>query len=439
VTRDIGADLEALAAAVPPGVTFVCSRLVEAGYQAFTVGGAVRDTLLGRRAGDWDVTTSAHPDEIRGLFRKVLPTGIEHGTVTVIVGRGDEREAIEVTAFRGEGEYSDGRRPDEVTFGVPIDEDLARRDFVINAIAFDPVARAIHDPFSGVDDLDRRIIRAVGEPERRFAEDGLRIMRAVRFAATLEFEVEPATEAAIPGAIPSLEKVSRERVHDELFKLLRAARPSLGLEVALRTGIIASVFPELRRRHTVDWARLMERVDRVEADPVIRGALLFAADDAKSPSEDVDDAAREQANEVCRRLKWSNQDRKRCAALVGMGRPGPWIGLDEVGTRRRLARFERASVPDLRSFLAAYRGEGADIEAVETTIEAILARGDALAIADLAVAGRDLIAELGVAPGKHLGEALEQLLDEVLADPDKNQRETLLQRARAIFGAGGPS
>jgi len=437
VPRDIAADLEALAAAVPPGVTFVCSRLVEAGYQAFTVGGAVRDTLLGREAGDWDVTTSAHPDEIQGLFRKVLPTGIDHGTVTVIVGRGPDREAIEVTAFRGEGEYTDGRRPDQVTFGVPIDEDLARRDFVINAIAFDPVARAIHDPFAGMADLDRRIIRAVGEPERRFAEDGLRIMRAVRFAATLEFEVEPETEAAIPGAIPSLEKVSRERVHDELFKLLRAGRPSLGLEVALRTGIIASVFPELRHRHTMDWARLMERVDRAPRDPVVRAALVLAADDPASTDDGLDVAARTVADGVCRRLKWSNQDRKRCLALVERGRPGPWAGLDEAGIRRRLARQERSGIGDLNGFLRGYQGELGEVEALLATIDTIVARGDALAIADLEIAGRDLIGELGVAPGKHLGETLERLLDEVLGDPSANDRAHLMARARAILGASG--
>ena len=197
---DADADLERLDALVPDPVREVCRVLGEAGHQAVAVGGAVRDALLGRQPGDWDVATSAAPDQVVGLFRRTIPTGIQHGTVTVMAGRGPERLAVEVTTFRGEGAYSDARRPDQVVFGVPLDEDLARRDFVANAIAWDPIGRRLHDPFGGRDDLAARVLRAVGDPAARFGEDGLRIVRAIRFVAVLGFTLDPATEAAIPGA-----------------------------------------------------------------------------------------------------------------------------------------------------------------------------------------------------------------------------------------------
>ncbi len=183
------AELAALSAAIPPVVAGICRKLHLAGFQAYAVGGAVRDTLLGRPVGDWDIASDAHPEQVQELFDKVLPTGIEHGTVTILEGRGRNREAVEVTTFRAEGPYVDGRRPTEVAFGVSLREDLARRDFVVNAMAFDPIAETLADPFGGLHDIERRIIRAVGDPNRRFAEDGLRIMRAVRFVATLEFQL----------------------------------------------------------------------------------------------------------------------------------------------------------------------------------------------------------------------------------------------------------
>src|SRR5688572_3004857 len=174
--------IDRLAAAVPPGVREVCEVLVRAGHEAVTVGGAVRDAMLGRDPGDWDVATSAHPDEVIKLFGHTIPTGLQHGTVTVVIGRGKAREAIEVTTYRGEGAYHDGRRPESVVFGVPLVEDLARRDLVVNAIAYDPVKGELHDPFDGRGDIAAKRLRAVGDATARFTEDGLRVMRAIRFA-----------------------------------------------------------------------------------------------------------------------------------------------------------------------------------------------------------------------------------------------------------------
>src|SRR5262245_37320269 len=237
-------DEERLAAAVPPNVRAVCETLARAGHQAVTVGGAVRDALLGRTPGDWDVATSAHPEQVLVLFRHTVPTGLKHGTVTVVTGRG-EHTHVEVTTFRGEGAYSDGRRPDTVTFGVPLVEDLARRDLVVNAIAYDPVANAIHDPFGGRDDIAAKRLRAVGNAVDRFSEDALRVMRAVRFAAALEFELDPDTEAGIAPALPALANISKERISDELRKLLATREPSRGLRIAERTGIIALILPDV--------------------------------------------------------------------------------------------------------------------------------------------------------------------------------------------------
>ena len=234
-----------LAAAVPANVRAVCATLTAAGHQAVTVGGAVRDALLGRAPGDWDVATSAHPEQVLALFRHTIPTGLQHGTVTIVTGKGIESH-VEVTTFRGEGAYSDARRPDHVVFGVPLVEDLARRDLVVNAIAYDPANDQLIDPFGGRADLAAKRLRAVGDPVARFTEDGLRVMRAVRFAAKLEFALDPATEAGIAAALPSLAKVSRERVSDELRELLAAREPSRGLVVAARTGIIATILPEPR-------------------------------------------------------------------------------------------------------------------------------------------------------------------------------------------------
>ncbi|HET9625714.1 MAG TPA: hypothetical protein VFP84_30325, partial [Kofleriaceae bacterium] len=218
--------IDRLAAALPPHVRAVCQTLAGAGHQAVAVGGAVRDALLGRAPGDWDVATSARPEQVMTLFRHTVPTGLQHGTVTIVTGRG-EASHVEVTTFRGEGAYTDARRPDHVTFGVPLVEDLARRDLRVNAMAYDPARGALIDPYNGRADLAERRLRAVGptgdvyaDAVARFSEDGLRVMRAVRFAAQLEFALDPDTERGIVPALPSLARVSKERISDELRKIL---------------------------------------------------------------------------------------------------------------------------------------------------------------------------------------------------------------------------
>jgi tRNA nucleotidyltransferase (CCA-adding enzyme) len=389
------AALERLDALVPESVREVCRVLVAAGHQAVSVGGAVRDALLGRPVGDWDVATSAHPEEVVKLFRRTIPTGIQHGTVTVMAGRGADRHAVEVTAFRGEGAYSDARRPDQVVFGVSLEEDLARRDFVVNAIAWDPIGRQLFDPFGGRGDLDARVLRAVGDPAARFAEDGLRIVRAIRFVAVLDFALDPATEAAIAGALPSLARVSRERVRVELMKLLAGQAAGRALAIGQRTGILEQVLPEL-----ADVPAAIARVDAAPADGVVRTAALLA-----EVAPDAVDAA-------LRRLTYSNADRERVVALV---RELPAVRAD-------------ASDADLRRVLARTGRElAADLGALRPELAARLAAAARapLTAQDLALKGPDVMRILGVGPGPAIGQAIRELLARVLEDPSLNQAAAL--------------
>ena len=432
-----------LRAAVPPGVREVCDVLHHAGHEAVAVGGAIRDALLGRDAGDWDVATSARPEQVTALFRRTIPTGIQHGTVTVLVGRGDGREAIEVTTYRGEGAYHDGRRPESVVFGVPLVEDLARRDLVVNAIAWDPVTGELHDPFDGVGDIAARRLRAVGDPIARFREDGLRVMRAIRFAATLGFALDPATEAAIPAALPSLAKVSRERVKVELDKLLAAPSPGAALEIARRTGVLAQEVPEAVRGDAEAWTR---RVAWIEAlrDKDLRMATLLSglSDGSWACSLDPavittgDAAAGAAADAALKRLKAANDERDRVVRLVKVA----WAGrapLVEVTVRRLLASIGRARGDDAvalwQARAVAMPGDAA--ADVAATARAILARRDPLATGDLAVTGAVLMQELGLPPGREIGRLLDVALQAVLDDPSLNDRGRLLELLRSRAGA----
>lgn len=403
------------ASAVPREIADVVERIQREGHAAVLVGGAVRDVLLGARRADWDVATSATPQEVQALFRHTVPTGVQHGTVTVLVGRRHPRKPVEVTTFRGEGPYEDGRRPTEVRFLRSLHDDLARRDFTINAFAWDPVAEVFTDAFGGLEDLRARLVRAVGEPSARFREDGLRTMRAVRFCATLGFALEAATEEAIPQALDVLDRVSRERVHAELVKLLRAPRPSLGLRPMARTGM---------------WSRVVG-----EPDADARAAAIGAVDDM--PPDATARLARlllplrEVPGEIARSLdglKPSKEERTRVTALTS----DTCMALTEVrepaAIRRCVARLGPRHLRDAFDVLALDASRRDEI--VGACANAVL---DAK---DLAIKGRDLIAAGIASPGRELGDVLDALFEQVLDDPEKNERETLLAAARAIGGNG---
>ena len=418
--------LARLAKAVPSNVREVCATITAAGHQAVTVGGAVRDALLGRDPGDWDVATSAKPEDVQALFRHTIPTGLQHGTVTVVTGKGKHTH-VEVTTFRGEGAYSDARRPDHVVFGVPLVEDLARRDLVVNAIAYDPAKHELIDPFDGQGDIAQRRLRAVGKAVDRFTEDGLRVMRAVRFAAQLEFELDPETEAGIGPALPSLAKVSRERVCEELRKILDTRQPSRGLGAARRTQILATVLPALDAR-IADEAGWLARIDRAAGGVRLPAMLApLAADDA--PARRLDRTNMKRVIEILRELKFSNLEIDLSAQLVGVAhapREPAWTAAE---VRRLLAELDR----DKRVHaIELWASEAPPNRVLVDEARRVLAEGHALGASDLAIGGKDLMSALGMKPGPAIGRILARLVDEVLEDPAGNTREALLARAQQL-------
>ena len=416
----------------------------------------MRDSLLGKAVSDWDVCTDARPEELVKIFPKAIPTGLQHGTVTV-VQRGHH---YEVTTLRGETTYSDGRRPDAVHFVDDITADLARRDFTINAIAVDPSNGAIIDPFEGQKDLAAKLVRAVGAPLERFSEDGLRVLRAARFSATLEFELDPATFAAIEPTLHTFRKVSQERVRDEWVKTMKAKKPSRAFEVMRESGILGVTCPELlegvgmaqNRWHTYDvWRHGMECMDACVGDPVLRiAALLHDVGKPRSRefSEktndwtfyDPDKIGAEIAEPICTRLRFSNEERERIVQLVRqhLFHYDAW---SDAAVRRWIRRVGKDRIADLYALNEAdLRGKGtfsdgdlAPLLALRGHVEKVLAEGAALSTRDLAINGKDLMKELGIAPGRIIGEILDACLEVVTNEPARNTREALLEIARGIL------
>jgi tRNA nucleotidyltransferase (CCA-adding enzyme) len=413
----------------------------------------VRDALLGRAVSDWDVATDALPEEMLRVFPRAIPTGIKHGTVTVRVGS----HPIEVTTLRGEGAYSDGRHPDEVQFTDDLAADLGRRDFTVNAMAYDPVSGELIDPHGGQGDLELRILRAVGEPERRFAEDGLRVLRAARFAATLEMDLDPRTYAAIRPTLSTYKKVSQERIRDEWLKTMKARRPSRAFEIMRTSGILAITCPELElgvgveqnKHHALDvWRHGMECMDACAGDPILRIAALLH-DVGKPQSRGYSDKTGEYtfyehdrigaeiADPICARLRFSNDERARITALV---RHHLFHYTDEwtdATVRRWMRRVGPDRVLDLYALNEAdVRAKGrepnldlAALAALKAHVARVLEAGAALTTKDLRIDGNDLMKELLLSPGPLLGRILQHLLDLVVGDPSLNERERLLALA----------
>ncbi len=440
---------------IPEDVIGVCRRLREAGHQAHLVGGGVRDLLLERPPKDFDVATSAHPEDVLALFgsRFAIPTGLQHGTVTVLTGAPPQQRQVEVTTFRGEGEYLDGRRPSSVTFGASLAEDLARRDFTMNAIAFDPLSGAVTDPFGGRRDLVGRLVRAVGDPLARFREDGLRPMRAVRQATQLGFEIDLPTRVAIPQTVASFRMVSAERIRDELGKILEARDPARGVELLRETGLLAEILPELlegvgcaqNRFHRFDvYGHALETLRSARGDVVLKlGALLHDVGKprTRAPKPDApgeftffrhEQVGAEMAEGIAVRLRLSNAQRASVKLLVAnhMFYYAPeWTD----GTVRRFVR--RVGIDHLPALLAlreadvAGRGFGEDREGetrdLRRRIDEVAAADAALSVKDLALTGKDVMDLLGVRPSRKVGLVLEALLERVLDDPALNTREGL--------------
>lgn len=402
-------NVAAMAAQVPSSVAAVVTTLEKAGHRAVVVGGAIRDLVLGIRPGDFDVASSATPQEVMALFRHTIPTGMDHGTITVMPAERDH--PVEVTTFRTEEGYSDGRRPDRVTFVREVEADLSRRDFTINAmaLALHP-APAFIDPFHGLADLHAGLLRTVGEADRRFGEDGLRALRAARFAAQLQLRSAEGLEDAMRRALPVIRGVAVERVQQELHKLLeRAPRPSVGLSMMSRTGLM-----ELCPGAPSDEASLA-RVDRA---PPSEGAARWAAW--------LWDAGGATAKALVTALKGSRELADDVAALCGLPLPAVMMGLDDAALRARLRLLTRRRWDAARVM---WKTESGD--ALLARVDALVAEGFLDGPAQLALNGHELQA-LG-ARGPAIGRTLQHLLGHVDRAPTENTREHLLPLARAYL------
>jgi tRNA nucleotidyltransferase (CCA-adding enzyme) len=447
---------------IPPHIVEVCRKLRDAGHEAWLVGGAVRNLIVGKPAKDFDVATSAKPGDVSKVFgrKRTIPTGEKHGTVTVLTDRPDgERDPVEVTTYRGEGAYSDGRRPDSVEFVSSLVEDLKRRDFTMNAIAYDPIGDKLEDPFAGQEDIAGRLIRAVGVPLERFREDGLRAMRAVRFASQLHFALDPATEQAIPQAIDVFKKVSAERVRDELVKILSSEKPSVGLDLMRSTGLLAEVIPELlegvglhqNRFHSHDvWHHTLEAVDNTPLEStagppwIVRMASLMhdvakprtAAPKPDAPGENSfyrhEHVGADLADEIGRRLKFSTREREHVVNLVRNHMFWYSKEWSDGTVRRFISRVGQESLDDLFALRAGdvrARGKGeapgVEIDELKARIDEELKKESALKIGDLALGGADVMRILQCKPSPIVGEVLRRLLERVLDDAELNTHEKL--------------
>ena len=431
---------------IPKNAETILNILENAGYEAYVVGGCVRDSILGRTPDDWDITTSAKPEQVKELFHRTVDTGLQHGTVTVLM----EKEGYEVTTYRVDGEYEDGRHPKEVTFTASLEEDLKRRDFTVNAMAYNP-SRGLVDLFGGMEDIDRKIIRCVGDPLERFTEDALRIMRAVRFSAQLGFTIEDETRKALKVLAPNLKHVSAERIQTELVKLLVSPHPDY-LRVAYEAGIIAEFLPEFDvcmetpqntpyHCYTVG-EHILHSLNYVRADRVLRITMLLH-DIGKPVVRKTDENGRDHfkmhgeagekmAGQILRRLKFDNDTICKVTRLV------KWHDDRPAGTTKSVRRAVNRIGEDLFPYylevqqadmLAQSEYRRAEkqerLDKVKEAYEVIMNEHQCVSLKTLAVTGKDLI-QAGYKPGREIGETLNRLLEEVLADPQKNQKEVLL-------------
>ncbi len=437
--------------ALPRKVMMIINNLQLHGYEAFAVGGCVRDSILARRPEDWDITTSARPEEIKKLFRRTVDTGIEHGTVTVLLGK----DHYEVTTYRVDGAYEDNRHPSEVRFTTRLEEDLRRRDFTINAMAYNDEVRLV-DVFGGMQDLNHHLIRCVGDPMERFSEDALRILRAVRFSAQLNFPIEPSTAEAVRKLAPTLERISAERIQTELVKLLVSPHPER-IQDAFELGITKVVLPEWDamvgvKQHTphhkydVDQHTL-RALKNVKRDKILRLTMLFH--DMGKPSVRTTDengrdhfkghalVSEEIARRVMRRLKFDNETVKKVTRLVCYH--DYRMEATPANVRRAMNRIGVELFPyylavrmaDVKAQSPYRRREKIEnIVAIRELYQKALINDECVTLRQLAVSGRDLM-NLGMRPGREMGSMLSELLEYVIDDPARNDKEILCDYVRS--------
>ena len=441
---------------LPLQVSGIIKTLQEAGFEAYAVGGCVRDSLLGRAPDDWDITTSAKPQQVKALFSRTVDTGIAHGTVTVLQGR----SGYEVTTYRIDGAYEDGRHPRDVTFTASLAEDLKRRDFTVNAMAYNE-EEGLVDLFGGRADMERRALRCVGNPRERFGEDALRMMRAVRFSAQLDYAIEEDTMEAVRALSGTLSKISAERIRTELVKLLLSGHPER-FRTCYETGMTAVFLPEFDRMmetgqnnphhcYSVGEHALCA-LRRIRPDQALRLAALLH-DVGKPETESMDESGvnhfyghaakgAELTRKIMRRLKFDNDTADRVVRLVR--EHDRKIGLSPAQMRRTVNCVGEDLFPDLFDLKEAdllaqsdyMRDEKREaLMRLRALYEKVKEEGDCLSLKGLAVTGRDLIG-IGATPGPGLGALLQDLLGIVLENPSCNNRETLLEYARIRLDGG---
>ena len=440
--------------ALPRKVIMIINNLQLHGYEAYAVGGCVRDSILAKRPEDWDITTSARPEEIKRLFRRTVDTGIEHGTVTVLIGK----DAFEVTTYRIDGAYEDSRHPKEVRFTNRLEEDLRRRDFTINAMAYNDDARLV-DVFGGMKDLNHHLIRCVGDPRERFSEDALRLLRAVRFSAQLNFPIEKETAEAVRELAPTLNNISAERIQTELVKLLVSAHPER-IQDAYELGITKIILPEWdvmvgvgqnTPHHKYDVAQhTLHALKNVKRDKILRLTMLFH--DMGNPSMKTTDengrdhfkghalVSEEIARKIMHRLKFDNDTIKKVSRLVcyhdyrmeatpkNVRRAMNRIGVD------LFPYYLAVRMADVKAQSPYKRREKIEnIIAIRELYQEIVLNKECITLRQLAVSGRELM-ELGMQPGRELGSMLSELLEYVLDDPARNQKEILCAYVKEKLG-----
>lgn len=441
---------------VRPAILSVIRKFRNAGFECYLIGGSVRDLILGIDIYDYDFATDARPDEITRLFRKTIPTGIKHGTVSVLV----EGWQFEITTYRADGKYIDGRHPESVSFSKDLRVDVDRRDFTINGLAYDPESRELIDYVDGVRDIGSRIIRTIGDPVMRFTEDGLRPIRACRFASKLNFVIEEKTLRAIPETLDVVRGVSRERIRDELLKILETEKPSVGIEYLRKTGLLELFLPELAECYNVSQNRYhiydvyyhsIYSCDAAPPEhPMIRlSALLHDVGKipTRQPGEDGDFTfynheviGAKMVKKIMKRLKFSNEQIETVNNMIlnhMFHYTDEWT---DGAVRRFIRKVGLDNIEDLftlrmadRKGNGARKGLPAPIERLKKRIGRVIEQENAFSIRDLNINGTILMEEFGLTPGPIIGVILNHLLEAVLDNPELNEKERLLSLSREIL------
>lgn len=443
---------------VPEAITDIARQLQNKGHEVYIVGGAVRDFFLKRPVHDYDLTTSASPEEVQTSFKRTVPTGIEHGTVTVLMGGG----TYEITTYRLDGKYSDSRHPESVTFTRNLDEDLKRRDFSINALAFSPLEKKLEDHFDGLSDLENKTVRCIGNAKERFEEDALRMMRACRFATQLSFTIEESSRQAISDLSANLQNISVERIREEFNKILLSPKPSVGIELLRECHLLEYFLPELleswqvsqNHHHKYDvYYHLLAVLDASQPSLESRLAALlhdiakprtkFIPEGKTEPSfYNHENVGAKMSGHILRRMKYSNETIENVKHLVKHHMFHYTDDWSKGAVRRFVARVGEETLEPLFALREADRiGNGLreatceEIEIFKTKIAEVLEESRALKITDLAINGHDLMTQFDLKPSKLLGDILKHCLELVLDEPELNEKEKLLEIVKAYLEA----